>query len=171
MAMLGLHKRIVVASLLAVGCSGDTSGVDEGESSTDATGNDDTTSTGDDAPAPDLGDGSESEGEGESESESGSDTGDDEGSPDGLDCPSAAPPAEPTDSPRVLIIAPAEDAAALATHLQGIMDADPELRAPEVVAAEQELGSPNGLANSMAFFYNPDGREDRLALLAEPWTY
>jgi len=97
----------------------------------------------------------------------------------GTDCPAAVPSSVPPGSPRILILGPAEMMPPLlAAYLQGMLAADAAFTAPEVVGqATPAVG--NGPPGSnpimgeslMNYFYQPDGREERLAWSAEPWSY
>ena len=87
----------------------------------------------------------------------------------GTDCPPAAPASVPPGSPRILVVGPSEVAVPLAADLQGILAAAAAFTAPEVVAAGTSQST--SCDSLMDFFYRPDGRDVRLAALAEPWSY
>ena len=87
----------------------------------------------------------------------------------GTDCPPAAPASVPPDSPRILVLGPSAVAFPLTVYLQGMLAADAAFAAPKVLAAATDDDA--GCSSLLSFFYAPDGREERLALLAEPWSY
>jgi hypothetical protein len=87
----------------------------------------------------------------------------------GTDCPPAAPASVPPASPRILVLGPGDIALPLAAYLQGMLAADAAYTAPAVEAASTSDGG--GGVSLMNFFYQPDGRDARLAWLAEPWSY
>ncbi|MDD5306990.1 MAG: hypothetical protein PHU25_06685 [Deltaproteobacteria bacterium] len=101
------------------------------------------------------------------------DGGPDSGWSYGIDCPSASPSLVPADSPRILIMGPSTT---IAVHLQGILASDSSFTAPVVtgMAIASDPTDPTdilGGVSLMNFFYQPEGRDERLAPLAEPWSY
>jgi hypothetical protein len=96
--------------------------------------------------------------------------------PDDIDAADAtdAPAVLPV-SPRILILGPGSpDARTIATHLQGLLGADPAFQSPVVQGQAIETGDPTGILGGvslMYFFYAPDGRDTRLAVLQSPWDY
>lgn len=96
----------------------------------------------------------------------------------GTDCPASAPPSVPPSSPRILILGPGAVGATtvIAAHLQGMLSGDAAFTTPVVTALETDVSNPtgpfaNGGSSLMNFFYFPEGRAQRLALLSEPWSY
>jgi hypothetical protein len=103
-------------------------------------------------------------------------SGGESGSVYGIDCPPSAPSSVPADSPRILILGTeAWSPPAIAAHLQAILAADSAFTAPTVTglttAAHTPAGYPEGGESLMNFFYLTEGRDERLAPLAEPWSY
>jgi len=91
----------------------------------------------------------------------------------GTDCPPVAPSSVPVDSPRILILGPSSS---IAAHLQGILASDSSFTSPVVtgMAIASDPTDPTdilGGVSLMNFFYQPVGRDERLAPLAEPWSY
>jgi hypothetical protein len=92
----------------------------------------------------------------------------------GTDCPTASPSSLPASSPRILILGEFDVApATIAAHLRGMLSNDPAFTAPDVVGQTIEAFPDDGFggASLMNFFYQPDGRAERLAALSEPWSH
>jgi hypothetical protein len=81
----------------------------------------------------------------------------------------------PVDSPRILVLGPGVRTPAIVSHLQAMLSADPAFSAPLVTGLAIEASTNGGPADGglslMNFFYYPDGREARLAPLANRWSY
>jgi hypothetical protein len=94
----------------------------------------------------------------------------------GMDCPASGPSSLPAASPRILILGPSSpDTLGIASHLQGMLAADVTFVAPFVrgltTEASADAGSLESGVSLMNFYYLSEGRDARLAPLAEPWTY
>ncbi len=91
------------------------------------------------------------------------------------ECPMGTPSELPAGSPRILIIGPEslyDEPTAIAVHLQGLFSGDPAFDAPEVVVQHTDTAADYASSVSLAgFWYTPAGREERLAVLDEPFTW
>lgn len=108
--------------------------------------------------------------------DAGLDAGPDAGWFFGTDCAASAPSSVPADSLRILILGPTDpDTKAIAAHLQGMLSADAGFVAPVVTGLTIEASADAGYLQQgeslMNFFYLVTGRDARLALLSEPWSY
>src|SRR5438874_1545240 len=90
----------------------------------------------------------------------------------GTDCPNPTLPSVPAESPRILILGPVADTQTIATHLQGMLAGDSAFTSPLVTGLTTETVSTvgDGVAgiSLMNFFYMPEARDQRLALLSQP---
>lgn len=93
----------------------------------------------------------------------------------GLDCPEAQPSLLPPDSLRILILGPNPEVEGLALHLQGMLDGDSSIADPLVsgvpITSQSETDITVGGVSLMNFFYRPEGREERLSPLSQPWSH
>src|SRR5258706_1738534 len=88
------------------------------------------------------------------------------------DCPMGPPPNLPTDSPRILLIAPSSSLPDLIVqHLQGLFAGDKTFAAPEVVLQLTDTSTDYATVSLMGFWYAPGGRDARIAPLAGPFTW
>ncbi len=78
----------------------------------------------------------------------------------------------PPESPRILVLGPADEALPIAAYLQQMLSADPLYVNPLVEGRETPVTNPYSVGVSlMDYFYQPDDRDQRLSWSTEPWSY